>query len=132
MTAELTGLETVMRNLNAEINRMEGATLAGLLAGGLVVQRAAQKNVPVEYGDTRASAYTRKAMDEPGAVDVGFGAAHAVYLHENMEQKLKGQPRPSGLGVYWGPSGGPKFLERALTETSHAVLNMVAAYAKVR
>jgi hypothetical protein len=42
---------------------------------------------------------------------VGYTANYALYVHENMEQKLKGLDRPSGLGVYWGPNGGPKYLE---------------------
>ena len=35
-------------------------------------------------------------------------------MHENLEPKTLGEnvPRPSGLGVFWGPSQyGPKFLE---------------------
>lgn len=42
---------------------------------------------------------------------VGFAAPYAKYVHENVEMKLKGQPRPSGIGVYWGPHGQAKFLE---------------------
>lgn len=129
MTEYLEGMAEVQRNLNSEIAKIEGRTLAGLLAGGLIIQRAAQKNVPVEFGNLKGSAYTRKAMGNANAVEVGFTADYAVYVHENTAQKLKGQPRPSGLGVYWGPSGGPKFLERAMNESSRQVLNVVAAYA---
>lgn len=129
MTVE--GLDTVLRNLNREIEGIEGRTIGGLLAGGLIIQGQAQKNVPVEYGNLRASAYTRKAMDDAQAVEVGFTAAYAIYVHENMEQKLKGQPRPSGLGEYWSP-GGPKFLERAVTEKAPNVVKAVQAYAKVK
>ena len=52
-----------------------------------------------------------KVPPKPVSVLVGYTSAYALYVHENMEQKLRGQPRPSGKGVYWGPQGQPKFLE---------------------
>lgn len=129
MTVE--GLDTVLRNLNRQIEGIEGRTTAGLLAGGLIIQGESQKNVPVEYGNLRASAYTRKTPENPLTVEVGYTASYAVFIHENMEQKLAGDPRPSGLGVYWGPNGGPKFLERAVDDKSDDVVKAVHAYAKV-
>lgn len=99
----------------------------GFLPGGLVIQRQAQLYVPVEYGELRGSAFVRVLKD---GVEVGFTAAYAVYVHENMQQKLKGKPRPSGLGVYWGPAGGPKFLTRAVQERRDEFVEIVAASAK--
>lgn len=58
-----------------------------------------------------------KARKDDASVAVGFTAAHALYVHEDMEAKWLGQPRKSGKGVYWGPSlHGPKFLERPARE----------------
>lgn len=42
---------------------------------------------------------------------VGYEAEYAVHVHEDVEMKLKGLPRPSGIGEYWGPHGQAKFLE---------------------
>lgn len=53
--------------------------------------------------------------DMSATVTVGYTAAYAIYTHENMQQKLKGQPRPSGIGTYWSP-GQPKFLEQPARE----------------
>lgn len=53
---------------------------------------------------------------ENKAVIVGYTAPYALYVHENLEMKLAGKPRPSGLGVYWGPNGQPKFLEQPARE----------------
>jgi len=131
MTVRVEGIAETLAALNSAIAEIENKTMAGLLAGGLTIQGEAQKKVPVEYGNLRGSAYTRKAQDGSLAVEVGFTAEYAWYVHENMEQKLKGQPRPSGLGVYWGPAGGPKYLDRAVTETSARVLDLVAKYARV-
>ena len=75
------------------------------------MQRRSQSKVPVEYGNLRASAYTRKAIDEAFTVEVGYSAAYALEVHEIMEPKRAGQPRPSGLGVYWGPRASRSFLK---------------------
>lgn len=47
------------------------------------------------------------------SVAVGYTAYYALYVHENLDPVTMGMsiPRPSGLGVYWGPNGQPKFLE---------------------
>jgi hypothetical protein len=59
----------------------------------------------------------RAMRDTQASVLVGYSANYALWVHENMEQKLKGQPRPSGIATYWSPAGtGPKFLERPARE----------------
>lgn len=59
-----------------------------------------------------------KVKDADCSVAVGYTAAYALYVHENLDPKTMGLsiPRPSGLGVYWGPSGQPKFLEGPFRE----------------
>lgn len=126
------GLANVLKNLNREIDAIEGKSTAGLLAGGLMIQGEAQRRVPREYGNLVGSAYTRKAQDDPNAVEVGFTAEYAVWVHENREAKLKGEERPSGLGVYWGPKGEPGFLANAVSAKMRAVVEMVRAYARVK
>lgn len=58
-----------------------------------------------KYGDNR-----------PVTVVVGYEAAYAVAIHEDVEMKMRGQPRPSGIGEYWGPHGQAKFLEQPARE----------------
>ena len=87
----------------------------GLKKAGLLLQRESQKVVPVDLGVLKASAFTR----ETGAgfatvVYVGYTAAYAIYVHELVGMKLKGQPRGGGhKGKYWDPQGRgqAKFLE---------------------
>ena len=62
-------------------------------------------------------------QDKDKTVVVGFTAAYALYVHENMEMKLKGKSRRKpGKGYYWDPQGiaGPKFLERPARELSNS------------
>lgn len=126
------GLEQVLGNINSEISGIETRSVGGLLKGGLMIQRRSQGKVPVERGNLKASAYTRKAPEDPNAVEVGYSAAYALFVHENMEQKLKGEPRPSALGEYWGPNGEPKFLESTLNESASDFVEIVRQEAEVK
>lgn len=128
--AKLRGLDQVMTRLNEEVSTIKGRTLDGLMAGGLIVQGEAQRRVPVEHGTLRASAYTRKSPRYSLAIEVGFSAAYAVFVHENMEAKWRGKPRRSGLGVYWGPAGEPRYLANAVTAKHAEVVSVVASRAK--
>ena len=122
------GLNRVMSNLSRSVSKIEGATVGGLLAGGLIIQGEAQRRVPVHYGKLRASAYTRKSPKRKEAVEVGFSAAYALWVHENLQAKLRGQPRKDGIGVYWGPKGEPQFLLKAANITRPRVLEAVRNY----
>ncbi len=50
---------------------------------------------------------------------VVFTAPYAVFVHEAVEMKLKGLPRPSGIGRYWDPQG--KATARFLTKAIRAL-----------
>ncbi len=130
MTFKVEGLREAVQNLVDEIASTEGLTVEGLMAGGLIILAEAQRRVPVEYGNLRASGFVQKSPNDPNSVDIGFTASYAMAVHENLEQKLKGQPRPSGIGVYWGPEGQPKFLETAARDKSSEVLREIARRSK--
>lgn len=51
--------------------------------------------------------------DDGTSVIVGYTAAYALFVHENLEMKLRGVPRTNGKGMYWDPQGRgqSKFLE---------------------
>lgn len=56
----------------------------------------------------------RLQVEDKATVLVGYTAKYALHVHENMNPTTLGKniPRPSGLGMFWGPSMyGPKFLE---------------------
>jgi hypothetical protein len=127
------GVQKTLDSLNKKIAAAKNASLEGLLAAAFFIQGESQKIVPVEYGNLRGSAFTRKTPEAKAdelSVEVGYGAAYAIYVHENMEQKLAGLPRPSGLGVYWGPAGQPKYLESPIQANHDRILRIIASYAR--
>lgn len=89
--------------------------MAGLMEAGLQVQRVAQDRTPVDTGNLKSSAFTRKE-GELGVV-VGFNAAYAIFVHENLEARH--------------PTGQAKFLESALRDNRDAILRIIQARAKV-
>jgi len=89
--------------------------MAGLLEAGLQVQRVAQERTPVDTGNLKNSAFTRKEGEM--SVLVGFNAAYAVFVHENLEAKH--------------PTGQAKFLESALRDNRDAILRIIQERAKV-
>lgn len=68
-----------------------------------------------------------REQDATARLVVGYAAENALYVHENREQKLKGQPRPSGIGVYWGPRGRPGFLLDVAREMRRELADFAAA-----
>ena len=130
MAAKLRGLQQVIRNIEREGKAAEQRAMAGLIAAGLIVEAEAKRRVPRERSILFNSGYSRRAQDGSLSVHVGFNAFYAIYVHENLEAKLKGQPRPSGLGVYWGPQGEPRFLANALEAKKKEVLDTVVKYAR--
>lgn len=82
------------------------------------------------------------------SVNVGFKAAYAMPVHENVEMKWRGLPRDSSLtksgsgfrkkssgrfakagkkGVYWGPHGQAKFLEQPARENQAKYAHIVSS-----
>jgi hypothetical protein len=125
------GTEELIRNLNSQIARLPAVTVAGLMAGALIFERESKKRVPVEKGILRASGYSRRAPDLPVAAEVGFSASYAAAVHD-APGKLRGQPRRSGIGVYWGPRGEPQFLANTIRDNAGRALNAVARVSQVR
>lgn len=122
---EVEGLAELNKRLTEVADIAPEVALKGAYAGALIVQGAAQRNVPVEYGNLRASAYVQRRSAD-FKVEVGFTSAYALFVHENMEVN-KGKPRSSGLGTYWNP-GGPKFLERAVNDNVRRITDLIESY----
>ncbi len=119
--SSITGVKTVIKNMKLKTALMAAQNGFGLKAAGLFLQAASQRLVPVDLGNLKASAFTRAHGFGFGTeVEVGYTAAYAVYVHENVGMKLKGQKRTGKdelgrerKGKYWDPQGRghSKFLE---------------------
>jgi len=118
-TSNVTGLPQVLANLDKRKKDLAEGLNRGLRLAGLKVQRESQQVVPVNTGNLKASAFTRAEGEGwKTNVMVGYTAAYALFVHENVEMKLKGLPRPTtaagtSQGSYWDPPGRgqAKFLE---------------------
>lgn len=128
----LDGLNDVLNRMNLEINGIKNRGFDGLLEAGLKIEAASNKRAPRDLGNLVGSSYARKAQDGSLSVEVGYTAEYAVYVHENLEMKLKGEPRASGRGVYWGPKGESKFLEKTVRENEKAIVQIIQKRASVK
>lgn len=116
----MTDLTDALAKLNDQIARLKRNSLEGLLAAGRVIEEGARELVPVHTGELRDSSYTRQTG--PHTVEVGFSAEHAPFIHRDDDMKLEGEPRNSGDGRYWGPSGTSEFLAKSLEENGERAL----------
>lgn len=128
----LEGLDEVLNRLNHEINGIKNRSFDGLLEAGLKIESASNKRAPRDLGNLVGSSYTRKSQDGSLSVEIGYTASYAAAVHENLEMKLKGSPRAGGRGVYWGPKGESKFLEKTIRENEKAIVEIVAKRAALK
>ena len=64
------------------------------------------------------------------AYAVSYEAPYAVQVHENLQMKLMGQPRPSGLGRFWytkdAQPGTSKYLQKAIDKAMQNMYRTVS------
>ena len=151
------GLDEVLKNLNKEINKIEGDVQAGLIVGGALIKGHSQGECPVDLGNLRASAYlvagngqveaessfelSRRGKPDKGAERVA--AEHSGHIQSAAsEAKSKGYPFIElGYTAFYAeavhedptayhPSGKYKFLEDPIKKDANMVLELVKKKAK--
>lgn len=139
MTATVTGVEDIQKNLDAALAGINGQTEKGVFLAAQFIKGEAQELTPVDEGTLRLSAFASKlpSKDEI-AYAVGYTAHYAGAVHE-APMKLKGQPRQdfkgsgfgggSGKGNYWD-GGENKFLEKAVARNLSTIVNIIKKNAK--
>jgi hypothetical protein len=154
----ITGMPELMSRLKGAGKRIEMGVTRGLVKGGRFLQRESQKIVPVQTGNLRGSAFTRKLTAKH--VTVGYTASYAAFVHENLDAahgrafnvkhaaaiaranrrlrfkqgKVVGQKageRRSTTFFNRGENQQAKFLERPAREKRLEILNIVAAEARL-
>jgi|SRR6185503_6729373 len=132
----ITGIETVLANLRRRNNALAAGVARGVRIAGLTLQRESQRLVPVDYGVLKASAYTRvTGRGYNTQANVGYTAAYAIYVHENLEMRLRGVPRPHPhRGRYWDPQGRgqSKFLEEPSRRLRPVLRRIILDNARIR
>jgi hypothetical protein len=113
------GFEDVNQRFKALMDKIGGSvTQRALKEISITVQAEAAIMTPVDTSFLINSAYTKDWRTMTGwSGEVGYGAEYAAAVH-NMPGTLKGTPRPSNKGNYWGPSAEPQFLYKAVKNVS--------------
>ena len=115
----LWGREEVLRNLKRALDRVREGARAGLEEAGRLIEERSRARTPVATGALRDSAYTaagETAASDP-AVEVGYTAAYAAFVHEDLEARHE--------------TGEAKFLERAVQESEDDVVRIVRERARI-
>lgn len=145
------GINTVMRNLNREINRLGVATQAGITTAALHVKGEVLEETPRDEGNLRNSCFV---ISGDGSADIGGdfkgdNAAKVSKSHNvaigNSGSRVSAEKMPVaeiGFGAYYAPYvheidknytvGGWKFLERVLLNERSAILRIIADRARIR
>lgn len=110
------GLKTAVRNLNREINKIEGRTVKGLLAAALFVKGESQEITPQKTGVLINSAFASAGTKSNGMPisRVGYTAKYAPWVHEMSEDN-----------TFTKPDTGPKFLQKAVFENLSTILSII-------
>lgn len=132
---QLEGVQQVLLNLRIQQKVIAANVARGLKTAGLMLQRESQKLVPVNLGNLKASAFTRATgQGFDTVVNVGYTANYALYVHEAVGMKLKGQKRTGfgAKGKYWDPQGRAqaKFLEQPARTLTSDLLRIIKNSAK--
>jgi hypothetical protein len=132
-TVTIVGVELVVKNIGNKGAAVKDALSKGLMLAGLELQKQSMLLAPVEFGNLKASAYTR--AENPFSVAVGYTASYALFVHEMVGMVLQGQlrqPSPPHQGRYWDPQGQAqaKFLEVPFRAFQPQLLKIVAGKVK--
>ena len=133
----LVGLETVLSNLNREVEKISERTKAGMIRIGLEIKHITLPRTPIFIGrldaqgvlhpeggggNLRGSMYVDPPVKIDGknyAIIIGFSAVYAVWVHEDMEAR------------HPAPGTEAKFLERTIDENHDLILSILREEAQV-
>ena len=120
---EQSSFDTVVKNLNKEIKKIEGKTMVGLIAGVAFLIKdmyETQPYIPKEFGNLRNSWFTNpiKSENKP-IVIMGFSANYAAFVHEMVGAN------------FTEPGSGAKWFEAALKRNHNKLLDIVKEHVRV-
>ena len=146
---EKQSLQTVMQNLNQEVQKIKGRTMPGLIQAAAHIRRDMDQTPPkilVDTGNLRQSWFTTRIHQKLRPILImGFSANYAFYVHEMVDadfQTPRWRYRPEAAAR--GPRGGrriwvipregagAKFLEAALNRNHQEILRIIRREAQIR
>jgi hypothetical protein len=157
----LSGINEVMRNLNAEIQRIENRTMKGLILSAEQIRRRMESKtpyIPFDYGNLQSSWFIVTSKSHIGArVAPAFKGPDAGVLmsfHSETLAEAKGmlsgvsQPvlimgftanyaawvhEMIGKNINWSKEGsGPKFFQRAIEDKRDSILATIKREAQIK
>ena len=138
--AVMRNTSTVMRNLKQRDEQVQAGVNRGLRKVGLKIMEWADPYIPVEHGTMKRSKFIEVTGTGTNArVKVGFRAAYAVYVHENLdvahghEFNVKHAAEiAAGTEKPRGEKQQAKFLERAINEHRSEIPGIIKMEASVK
>jgi len=130
----VSGVKAIIGNIRRNERKLAAGAERGVKLAGLRLLRESQMRVPVDSGNLKASGFMRsKGTGFRTEANIGYTANYAIFVHENVEMKLKGQPRPGGRGRYWDPQGKgqAKFLEEPARTLAPVLRKIIRDSARV-
>lgn len=131
----LKGLDTVVENIQAAVDKLEHGSTVGLADALLMVAGESQQRAPVDTGDLRGSVEVR-LDDELYAQGVkGTNSTDVIIVGNLPETALKGSVSYNTKyaavqheqTAYDHPKGGQaKYLESVLIENQEEIINLIA------
>ncbi len=123
VSGSIKGFAEVQKNLNKQIKKIEGASMAGLIEGAIIIRRDMDRTpplIPILTGNLRDSWFTETFYKGKSfGLTMGFTANYAVYVHESVGRSFQ------------RPGSGPKFFQASLFRNQHEVLKAVQRNAQI-
>ena len=155
---KILGIDNVMRNLNLEMKKIKGRSLAGLIKAVAEIHRDTEKSPPVTPADTgnlHASWFTVTARGQAISKSPSFTGSEAGERqkdHKSVTGQAKGKVmgirdpvvvfgfsanyagfvHESRAGKKWKRKGsGPRFLESSINNIKPRILAIIASNTKI-
>lgn len=134
----LIGVQNALKNLRTAVPKK---VERGIKKAALRLQRDSMELVPIQFGNLRASAFTRvEAVASSIVATVGYTADYALIVHENLnaahgkafnekyaDKIAKKKKSPSAKKLYFkrGPNQQAKFLETPARENQDVYAKII-------
>jgi hypothetical protein len=145
---KVTGVQQILSKMKAHNSKHGQQFQAGLVLAGIHLERISRSVFcPVHKGNLKASGFSRRiGAGWQTDVIVGYTAAYAVYVHENMDAKhgrefniaymdeIATAHTRAQKKYYFnrGETQQAKYLERPAREERQAMLNIIGGMAKIK